>query len=323
MNELVNWLNNHIDPPKRKKNKYDLHPLLIAAGFHSQFIKIHPFGDGNGRTARIIMNLILMLTGYVPAIIKLDDRDIYYNVLNESSQSDPEPLASFIGNQLIHSLELMIKAAKGESIEDPDDLDKKLALLQKEIDAEDEENEIKEKLTVQAFKNTLDNWGYNLLEKLAATTAKFNSFYDSPKHNVYLHLQNLNIHTPYINFTDQLKFDEIKEFWNNEGINLEQETHEAELRFGAHFGGFIKGGLNPFRCNYTIEVKFEQYHYTVITPLLSGQDEYGNIKTDKQEIKKLLHQPLTEDEINSINKTWGETLLQHLETNRAKLKNGK
>ena len=58
MNRLVNWLNNHIDPPKRKKRKYGLHPLLIAAGFHCEFVQIHPFGDGNGRMARILTNLI-------------------------------------------------------------------------------------------------------------------------------------------------------------------------------------------------------------------------------------------------------------------------
>ena len=93
MNSLINWLNNHLDPPKRKKKKYDLHPILIAAGFHTQFLKIHPFGDGNGRMARIITNLVLMLCGYVPVIIKLDDRKDYYTSINTNSLNEPENLA--------------------------------------------------------------------------------------------------------------------------------------------------------------------------------------------------------------------------------------
>ena len=133
MNDLVNWLNNHIDPPKRKKKKYDLHPLLIAAGFHARFLKIHPFGDGNGRMARILTNLILMLCGYVPAIIKTDIRKDYYTAINISSLNEPENLAIFLGKAVIESLELAIKAAQGELIEEDDDIDRKLKLLNTKI----------------------------------------------------------------------------------------------------------------------------------------------------------------------------------------------
>ncbi|UWX54346.1 Fic family protein [Maribacter litopenaei] len=49
LNSLVNWLTNQIIKPKRKKNKYNLHPVLVSAAFQVRFIQIHPFGDGNGR----------------------------------------------------------------------------------------------------------------------------------------------------------------------------------------------------------------------------------------------------------------------------------
>ena len=129
MNELVNWLNNHLDPPKRKKNQYDAHPLLIASYFHWQFIRIHPFGDGNGRMARILMNLILMICGYVPAIVRLEKTQEYYGALNLSEAENIAPLAEFIGEEMIISLELAIKAAKGESVEKSDDFDREIALL--------------------------------------------------------------------------------------------------------------------------------------------------------------------------------------------------
>lgn len=135
MSDLVNWVNNQMNPPKRKKKKYDLHPLLIASGFHTRFINIHPFGDGNGRMARILTNLILMACGYVPAIIKQDRRESYYTAINTSSLDDPENLAIYLGEALIESLELTIKAAKGESIEEKDDLDKELELLNRKLKA--------------------------------------------------------------------------------------------------------------------------------------------------------------------------------------------
>ena len=135
MNSLINWLNNHIDPPKRKKRKYDLHPLIVAAGFHAQFIKIHPFGDGNGRMARILTNLILMLCGYVPAIVKLNVREKYYASINTSSLDKPEDLAVFLAQAEIDSLTIAINAAKGEPVEDDDDFEKELELLNKKLTA--------------------------------------------------------------------------------------------------------------------------------------------------------------------------------------------
>lgn len=313
MNELINWLNNHISPPKRKRHKYDLHPLLIAAGFHTQFIQIHPFGDGNGRTARIIMNLILMLTGYVPAIIKLDDRDIYYHALNESSQTEPEPLAVFIGDQLIESLKLMVKAAKGESIEEPDDLDKRLALLQKEIDAEDKENEIKETLDEKTYRNAMNNWGCDLLYDLARISLKFNPFYSRPTHTINFMV---NGSDDEIKIDERFTIEKIKRKFS--GAYIIQKLSAAKTILQVDFGPYIKGGTNPFGCNYRFVIKFEEYHYTIQVPQYKGLNQYEYV-----EKQKLLHQPLTQAEMDEINTIWGETLLQHLNANRAELKNNK
>ena len=59
------------------------HPVLIAAEAHTRFVTIHPFADGNGRTARLIMNLILLQNGFVPAIIKNSERIRYLNALEQ------------------------------------------------------------------------------------------------------------------------------------------------------------------------------------------------------------------------------------------------
>ncbi|MFT7252318.1 MAG: Fic family protein/DNA-binding Xre family transcriptional regulator [Flavobacterium sp.] len=54
------------------ENKNKLHPIILAAEMHERLVAIHPFTDGNGRTSRLIMNLILLQNGYVIANIKGD-----------------------------------------------------------------------------------------------------------------------------------------------------------------------------------------------------------------------------------------------------------
>jgi Fic family protein len=77
-----------------QKNKNLLHPIILAAEMHEQIVRIHPFIDGNGRTTRLIMNLILLQNGFPIANIKgdLTSRLAYYKAL-ENAPSDQK--ASF------------------------------------------------------------------------------------------------------------------------------------------------------------------------------------------------------------------------------------
>mgnify|MGYP000854753836 CR=1 FL=1 len=61
----------------------DYHPIIRAALLHGELVKIHPFIDGNGRTSRLIMNMELMSCGYVPVIIKKENRLKYYEALDK------------------------------------------------------------------------------------------------------------------------------------------------------------------------------------------------------------------------------------------------
>ena len=126
MHDLIEWF-------RKEKEKPDVNPIILAALFHYRFIRIHPFDDGNGRVARILMNFILMQFGYPPAIIKTQDKENYYAVLRFADADELEPFIKYITQNLVRSLEIMIKGAKGESIEEPDDLDKELALLEKRV----------------------------------------------------------------------------------------------------------------------------------------------------------------------------------------------
>ena len=60
------------------------HPIIKAALLHGELVKIHPFVDGNGRTSRLVMNLSLMNSGYLPVIVKKEKRLEYYNALDKA-----------------------------------------------------------------------------------------------------------------------------------------------------------------------------------------------------------------------------------------------
>jgi Fic family protein len=79
MQELIYWYNKESD---------NFHPIVRAAVFHHRFVWIHPFFDGNGRTARLLMNLLLMKEKFPPAIILKNDRKKYYDALNKANQGD-------------------------------------------------------------------------------------------------------------------------------------------------------------------------------------------------------------------------------------------
>lgn len=70
------------------KSKSDLNPIELAAWTHAEFVKIHPFVDGNGRTSRLIMNYQLMSNGFLPVSVNKEDRLEYFNYLEEYAVDD-------------------------------------------------------------------------------------------------------------------------------------------------------------------------------------------------------------------------------------------
>jgi Fic family protein/DNA-binding XRE family transcriptional regulator len=88
-------------------NKNTLHPIVLAAELHERLVTIHPFIDGNGRTSRLIMNLILLQNGYVIANIKgdYDSRMQYYNALETAqTKNNKEDFLLFIAQNEKDSL---------------------------------------------------------------------------------------------------------------------------------------------------------------------------------------------------------------------------
>jgi Fic family protein len=89
-----------------KENKAILHPIILAAEMHERIVRIHPFIDGNGRTCRLVMNLILMQHGYPIANIKgeLENRLRYYNALETAPEDQKNMFNCLIAETVIHAL---------------------------------------------------------------------------------------------------------------------------------------------------------------------------------------------------------------------------
>jgi len=86
---------------------------LIAAEAHFKLIALQPFKEGNGVTARLLMNLLLLQRGYEPVIIWPEDKDKYIALLvNAESSGDLEPLYEFITKQVRESFDLYLEQTK-------------------------------------------------------------------------------------------------------------------------------------------------------------------------------------------------------------------
>ncbi len=92
------------------RSENDLHPIALAAQAHHRLVAIHPFVDGNGRTARLVMNLLLMRKGYPPTVIMRTNRRQYYSVLARADVGKTDALVNFVGRAAESSLNLYLEA---------------------------------------------------------------------------------------------------------------------------------------------------------------------------------------------------------------------
>jgi len=101
MSDLVAFVND---------NPLQISAVALATIFHHRFVWIHPFFDGNGRTVRLMMNLILMRAGFPPAIILRNDRKKYYDALNQANKGSYAKLVLMMMQALERSIDIYLGA---------------------------------------------------------------------------------------------------------------------------------------------------------------------------------------------------------------------
>ncbi len=112
MDDFFSWI--------KKEDK--LHAVELAAEAHYRLVTIHPFVDGNGRTARLLMNMILMMKGFPPAIIRKNDRLTYIKSLEKAQLvnawgDSKNDYLKLITAAVDRSLNIYIRAVNGEAAE--------------------------------------------------------------------------------------------------------------------------------------------------------------------------------------------------------------
>jgi len=97
------------------QNPDELRPIELAAFFHHKLVYIHPFVDGNGRTARLLMNVILMRSGYPFTILLKVDRPKYLRTLSDADNGNIVPFTNFLANCVERSLDIYLLAFEKEA----------------------------------------------------------------------------------------------------------------------------------------------------------------------------------------------------------------
>lgn len=185
MTDLVAWYN-------AAKAEGKLSPLQLAALFHFRYIRIHPFEDGNGRIARLMVNYILSTYGYPMIVVHTEDKNNYLSALEKcdyivgpipsdgahAALEQITPLVEYLKKCMERALRISIKAAKGENIEEEDDLQKKLAILAR--NAQGKKGNIK-RIDRNQILDIYDNFIIPFSEKIKESLSIFGQFYGDSK----------------------------------------------------------------------------------------------------------------------------------------------
>ncbi len=303
MGELMKWYNTELQ-------NETLHSIALASELHHRFVSIHPFDDGNGRISRLLVNYILVKNNLPPIVIKTSEKKKYLNALNQADSKNLPAFIKYMAEQLIWSLNLTIKAAKGESIDEPDDLDKRLAILEKELSTVDPNEEVKLQFNKDVFTGILNSWLGELLIGIIPIIQKFNRYFKSTDHSV-----NLGNGMAFQRFTAETA-EQIIEELNSQFVNSKNHFQEWETRVTIHsqYKSFIKAGLNTFDCYYNVEVKFYSTKYEVLVDEVFENNHRNQIKL----FERLLHKPITESDRKDIVTKLSNTIIENIEYNTKK-----
>jgi hypothetical protein len=277
MDDLMRWY-------RDEEAKGVMHPVEIAARFHHRFTDIHPFDDGNGRMSRLLMNLMLMQDGYPPAVIRIGERDQYLAALRRADAGEHDDFLSFIAEHVVSSLDLFIRAANGEEIHEPNDVEKDIALLKIGLRHIEEPEPLTQEVQKRLFANSFDPLFAEiarligpLCEFFATKVVSLGGAYGPSIEQGHYGVRGR------VNLLDSTLTPRPPECWS--GTNL---IKELNLTF--ELNGFKKGLFNTFDLSNILKLTFEPLKYLVELPSANPP----------LTIQHFYQEPLSKDEITEI-----------------------
>ncbi|MCB9307813.1 MAG: Fic family protein [Lewinellaceae bacterium] len=276
MQELMAWYH---------KESSEVHPVIAAARLHYDFIRIHPFDDGNGRIARLLMNYHLLKQGYPPVVIKSANKNEYLAALQRADVGDLKAFVDYIATQVIWSIDLSISAAKGEEIEEQGDWEKELEVLIKSSQSKENLKEINNELILSRIKDSVEPL-YEQLCKIISTRT-------SPVFQEFKSEAQVNIHGFSRGHNNSL--DKILVSAAEQGM-LSKIT---DIIYYFNIIGYKPNPSNANNIHFSLRVFFEPYQYVF---------EFDN----KILIRKNHTQVLSEDERSTIIDSIGKVLVSRI-----------
>jgi Fic family protein len=285
MGELIQWF-------RDEDEKKALHPLALAALLHYKFVCIHPFDDGNGRISRLLMNYVLLKYNLPPVIIKSADKRNYLHALNQADAGDLNTFIEYIFNQLIWSLELSIKAANGESIEENDDLQKQIEVWKKGLKNEGSTAAHRDTLSI---KDLYSNKLGNLFLLFREQHQQFDDlFWNSEETSI--------INRKLFSEASQHSLSELPTFITQfETSTFDNKIQSISLQYSLI--DFKYNERNSFTIESVINVAFEQYEYSI---------SYK----DQTLLTKKYDEALTKEETEAILKACVKILFEEIKLQR-------
>lgn len=286
MHDLLNKTNAAIDAIKQGKTNAP-HPLDVALQFHLEYITIHPFYDGNGRTARILTNLLLILFGYPPFWVKTNERGIYNQYIGDIQGygGKPDLFYEFVTGLIMRSQQLVLDAIEGKDLEEPDDIDKRIDILKRKLDKSDV---VTDKKSISSTNEVLKKNIFPLLQHLEEKLEKLKVLFHSTDRQI-----NYTANGKYsVLAKDDSTWREIEEEWMKISRTEHWDTEIFNL-YKIDYSFLFKGYKKALSLQYlpiNIAIEFSEFDYRIkLTP--NSQDDkvfgYGKI-IDEQIIHEMV-----------------------------------
>jgi len=291
---LVDWIN----AEKEKKGKSALHPVVLASQFHIDYVTIHPFYDGNGRTARILSNIILIAYGLPPVYVKDTERDAYYRYLADVQIGGPPDLFyEFMAGLVIRSQEIVLDAIEGREINELDDIDKRLYLIEKDLSSMEDDDEII--FSWEVFFELFQEWLRNLIFRDIVMVQKFNHLFKGGIHRL---MAGPTEGGPSAAITVDFFNEEpdVVVEWFLEAVRSKPWAFNVapiQLGLKVNYGNFSKGGKNTFGCIRSSYIEFGTATYKIF------------VESEMVITEKPLYYFLTDSEIDRVTRAFGDTVL--------------